>query len=693
MKKLMAVFTVLMVLVASSAWAATSAAFPPALNATYTAPASQGGTYTLVRQTPRFFTGFMANASTSNFADADANSTFVFVNSSKVVLTDTKVAKGFGNSSLSGSFGFFNQTNTVAGAGYVSWQNNGTTAALLGNATSLRVNQNYDVVRGLTYLGMVNGTAVGDDTTHLEVVRMIPTASSALLVGLGNETARATLASVHPGSTFMMSYVNGTFETPVYSSDEWDLYATGYDYDAQKGYYIIGKVKMTEALGTSTTYNAQAMFVKYGADNTVMLNRADKWYNYNATAMAGDYGRFELVGTGASTPLIEVATLNKDRNLATGSIYKDASQPMRHFAVMIRNGKTMSTSDLKGRSLKFVSAGYGAGKYLNNATDTLTALSLDNDLNVRDGVMVRHTGGSNVGGTEGIVSLDNYSVALADTNQFKDLTQSNMTITATDGSTLAGNLYVRQTADKDYAVGIYQPAYGARNGAQLVVMVPDSAIVGNPVFAGTSFQSNASFEQTTAGAAAPFNFLYNSTTEFLTAAEMKAQWTSLPSDFTPITGLIGFNATNPGGAPQGSVTKGNTVYATFQVPFTGVGYKVSELALYKVFPTSAKTVRSLSYAGKDVSTGKTTDGAWWISQLANGGALAADSDLEPNQDYFLNYVIEDGGDYDYRTGEKREFGDPIILGAKPVSSSSSSGCVFNPAAGFGLEWLLSLIHI
>ena len=51
--------------------------------------------------------------------------------------------------------------------------------------------------------------------------------------------------------------------------------------------------------------------------------------------------------------------------------------------------------------------------------------------------------------------------------------------------------------------------------------------------------------------------------------------------------------------------------------------------------------------------------------------------------YRVNFVVQDNGKYD----EDRTLGqikDPAVLG----SLNSGTGCVFNPVAGFGFEWLM-----
>jgi hypothetical protein len=77
--------------------------------------------------------------------------------------------------------------------------------------------------------------------------------------------------------------------------------------------------------------------------------------------------------------------------------------------------------------------------------------------------------------------------------------------------------------------------------------------------------------------------------------------------------------------------------------------------------------------------------------------LGGGSQLSPTTTYTIYSVIKNNGNYDMRaddtTGVVRVY-DPQVLGTittSSSSSSSSSGCVFNPAAGFGLEWLLLLL--
>ncbi|WP_319763572.1 hypothetical protein [Maridesulfovibrio sp.] len=691
MKKITGLTVIALMLLCSSAFASNSPTMPWTLNSTWNMDGN--GVTNVAANTPKFFTGFFANASYSNTASDFLNATFMFMNSSKTYVMSqddfSASTNQGGNATVWGYFGFFNSTDAAtiaANVGWVSMQTNSTPAsAALGNATSLSISEGaYNNLNGLVTLGMVNGSTAGKGNTQLGPIRMASTSGGALLAGVGQNTpnpSSTAAVEIATGTSLIMAYENGTFQntTAVWGSN-WDYYATGYNYDTYVPYYIIGQVKLIEAYSATTGYNAKAKFKVFsGLDDSVILDRSDDWYRYNATvSTTADYGRFNLT---ADFPLLEGATLNKDRNLATGSVYKNKAQA-RHFAVMIKSGTTMSSNDLKGRSYKLVYAGFGGGaKSARNATQGILGFGLNDDLLAKGhgGYVIS---GADAAGTVVPTNPDSFEFAIADTNQFASMTQSNMTIKNAAG-TLVGTAYFKQSAEKDYAVGIYQPVRsGAANGANLVIMIPDTADIGVPNSADPQFQHNATIET-----AAPVGFAYrrNATVSaFSTKKDMRDQWTALPSDFTPISGLIGFNATSVRLGAQ----KGDLLY-TVQIPFSGVGYKIDDLALYKVFPTVAKTVKSFQYASSDDS-GKNAEGAWWISQEIGDGYLGVDSYLSPGTTYYLNYVIKDNGEYDYRAADNNDIGDPVVLGTMD-SSSSSSGCVFNPAAGFGLEWLLLML--
>ncbi|HAS89076.1 MAG TPA: hypothetical protein DCS48_07195 [Desulfovibrio sp.] len=653
MKKITVLFTVLMMLVASSAWA-VDAVFPGALNGS----------------SERILTGFNVNASASLTSADGHNKTFTTFNSTHLIAYSIKggiEATTVGNSSLYGNIGVNNESTGATMANY--GQSNGTNTAQ--NSSTMRVNTTYTNIDGLTALGQVNGSSVLTGTTQAGLSApigapyfFINTPSYDLMAGVSNATfAMSRDGDTETGANFALGYVNGTFlGTDVYSSgNTWDMYAVGFNYYNNKPYYMVGQVKINSAPGTD---NAQVKYAQYDSDGTLTDNTSS-WITYNATT--GNGNQLMSIFYKGQTPMVENATINKDRNLIAGYAVEDS---YKHFVVLIKNGQTLSDSDIRNRGFKLVYAGSGLSKALNNATLGLMDMQVDNALSLKGNYVINS---GRTGIDEAGDSLNGYTVALANTDQFK-LTQSNMTLTAADADTLAGNFYGKQSADKSYAVGIYQSAFGgAKYSYNLAVMIPNSAVVANIQSANVAYQNNSTI--TTAG----YNIARNNT-EYSKDA-LRTAFTGIPSSFIPLTNAIGFNATFVGmGAQKGDV------YYTFQVPFSGVGNRIDTLDLYKIFPTDAKTVRSFSYASEPTSA---VDGAWWISQAVGDGYMSQDSYLLPGTDYYINYVLKDNGNYDYRS-QAREFGDPIVLGVND-SSSSSSGCVFNPAAGFGLEWLLLML--
>lgn len=652
MKKITVLFTVIMMLAASSAWA-VDAVFPGALNGS----------------NAQFFTGFQVNASSTKTTLKAHNMTFNPWNSSKLAALTLKVAaagKSDGNTTLSngGNIGVLNSTTGT----YLTLGQWNTTASA-DNSSQIKVNNTYNSMSGLTMIGQVNGTGTSTkfgaqfDTPFY----MVGTGSYQLMAGLNNATFNGSRVmqaadAANNGANFALLYNSSSFAGVYSTSDVWDMYGVGYDYNDNMGYYIIGQVKLTAA--PISDNNVQAKYVAYGYDGAT-LDRSTQWYNYNATT--GNSNTKLTIARPDSLTLVENATINSDKNFFSGYT---AESTYSHFVVFVKNGQTISTNDVKNRGYKLAYAGYGTtAKYLNNATAGLMSFQANSNLALT-GDMTEYSGGKDFKAVT--ASIDDYSIAVANTNYFKSLTQSNMTITSSDGSTVTGAFYGKQDATKTFAAGIYKNTRGgSESDFNLVLMFPNSAQVGALTSSGSGYQSNSTM-------VASYVFATNNTA--YSDAELKARWTGLPSNFVALTGAIGFNSTAPGmGAQRGDI------YYTFQVPFSGIGNKISTLNLYKIFPNSDKTVRSFSYAAAPTTT---TDGAWWISTAVGDGYLNNQSYLVPATTYYLNYVLKDNGNYDYR-GQAREFGDPVVLGTTPESSSSSSsGCVFNPAAGFGLEWLL-----
>lgn len=167
------------------------------------------------------------------------------------------------------------------------------------------------------------------------------------------------------------------------------------------------------------------------------------------------------------------------------------------------------------------------------------------------------------------------------------------------------------------------------------------------------------------------------------------------SGYTPLlTNWVTFNASVKG------YDASKPVY-TFNYAVSGLSInKVTNLALLKInnstlSPTAGAPTRGSSAAKSfNYATSKgLVDGNWWLSETQGGAAIAQDQPLDPMKTYFVTVAIADNGGYDLHPTGGIIFDPSLLCAYTPAvgSSSSSTGCVFNPTAGFGLEWLLLLI--
>ncbi len=590
--------------------------------------------------TNKFFTGFVMNKTASHAEGQNAS-----------MLTFNSTKNGF----------FANKTYTNATIS--AYNGSGWKRIVVFDQadTPFAFSQSVKNVKGLTSIAANNAT----NATSF----FVPAAGYSFMVGLSNTTMNASALyegqkglTMGNGSNMQFIYDNGTFDGTAYDGSTWDYYAFGTENATANNVLVFAQVKLNSRTGTE---NAQ---VKYLLDNGgTQTDKTGSWLYYNATYNA-ERSEIGLTRGGAQT-LLQNATINSDRNLITGWVNDNSRK--RLFAVMVKSGSKLANKDLTNRAFKMVYAGKATMANMNgNATGGIMAFSVDNNLGLDgDAALINATQKAKVDYLS--VDMSGCSLALADTDYF-GLSQSNMTIYTADGSTVAGSFYGKQAADKSMTVGIYEPVVsGSSQGYNLAVLMPNPAVAGEITTAGAAYQNN--------GTLAYGKFTRNTTS--YSQAELRAQWSDVSSDFTAMTDVKGFNSTIT------TAQKGD-VYVTMQFPVTGIGDKVENLRLYKVFPTSAKTVREYNYASEAKPS---SEGAWWISTDVADGYLNKESVLAPGVDYYINYVVKDNGNYDANPTALYVV-DPVVLGSMPTSSSSSSsGCVFNPAAGFGLEWLLLML--
>lgn len=139
--------------------------------------------------------------------------------------------------------------------------------------------------------------------------------------------------------------------------------------------------------------------------------------------------------------------------------------------------------------------------------------------------------------------------------------------------------------------------------------------------------------------------------------------------FSKVTPLAEFEAT----------VNSNGANGVFSFNSTSLNGTAGSYTLLKCYTTNGTSMTFGNYAP---SADPDTEGTWWVEN-ESGTYLASDAVLTSGTNYHVNFVVKDNGIYD----EDRTLGqikDPVVLG----TSNSETGCVFNPAAGLGLEWLL-----
>ncbi|NDV22151.1 hypothetical protein [Desulfovibrio sp. JC022] len=666
MKKLIGIFTVLLVFCVSSAFAAITAEFPAYYNGSIGGDRATYGGGVGNNGTSLYFTGLGLNATTKVLGRTQGTVVFVTSNLSGATKSDLFYV----NSSAAVTEGSFNGTISFTN-GSVARQrdfgNNSLGTANVANHPHLNFDQLFGNVSGLTTYEPGNNTL--NSTTYF-----VPAGNYQMMVGLVNSTYNSTAVAVAAGKkgiyanwpgfgvSMPMIYQNGTFKNSANTS--WSFYA--YGIRKAQPVTIYGQVEIGALTGTDNVN--VAYYLQNGTDGTSKTSTT-----YNATGMTkgttGGYLHLAKAKAGYLT-LIQNGTINADENMITG--YVDTGD-QRLFAVMVKDATTLGDSDVKSRAFNLVFAGSGVeNQELGNATAGIMQFSVDANLGLRGNarVLTADAGAVSAGMVKADQSLTGYSVAVESTSQFA-IDQSNMTIYDTDGRTVRGYFYGKQSADKVFTVGIYETVATDATYRSLAFLIPTAATtapIGN-----SGYQDNATMTGANLG-----RYLRNSTG--YTQKTLLAQWTGLPSDFTPLTDVKGYSVTSSG------VMGSKAFYYTASFQVTGVGGNIQKLRLYKVM-NDGSTVADLTYAD---SAATTTDGVWWVSKNIGDTYMGNDSILDPTQTYYVNWVVKDNGSYDTNSSTNYGIVDPVVLGSVP-GSSSSSGCVFNPAAGFGLEWLLLML--
>ncbi|HAS88440.1 MAG TPA: hypothetical protein DCS48_03935 [Desulfovibrio sp.] len=111
---------------------------------------------------------------------------------------------------------------------------------------------------------------------------------------------------------------------------------------------------------------------------------------------------------------------------------------------------------------------------------------------------------------------------------------------------------------------------------------------------------------------------------------------------------------------------------------------VADLHLFKLLAANGGS--NIEYERQDSIPAAATNGVFWVTD-GGGNVMSTSDTLLANTVYTVNFGVKDGGEYDSDGAADGVIIDPVVLG-NTGSSSGGSGCVFNPAQTFGLEWLM-----
>lgn len=159
--------------------------------------------------------------------------------------------------------------------------------------------------------------------------------------------------------------------------------------------------------------------------------------------------------------------------------------------------------------------------------------------------------------------------------------------------------------------------------------------------------------------------------ETKSAATLTSEYNT-PADMTVVSEVQSFTT-------NGGVSKDSIHTFTYSVtPTASVAF--NDLALYKLLSGTANQ----KYARLSAAPDTVSSGTFWIVKAADGSAVGAGDTLASGTTYTVYFTIGEGTAFDTDSSDTK-ITDPVVLG---TSSSGSSGCVFNPSAGFGLEWFM-----
>lgn len=586
--------------------------------------------------------------------------------------------------SVNGTLGIFNATGNTRVA---KFGNSSYTGLLLD-----QLGPKNGVSGLLEWHGNFTGRAGALSTN--DTMYIMPASDYSLMVGISNFTAGNLSSSNVEASRGVSLMVFAPMETASVTrkakglAGDWSVFSILTD-TANKTTYRAGTLAMSADAGSAKWVGHDGYA---GVSNT-----SSKSVSYNVGINARIFTVKNASITAPFPYMLSNATLASGNTTFVG--VTSPAGTIGHvvgLTVGVKGGSVGSDSDFQNKLLKLVAAGTGrsSSSATGNATGYLAQMQVGSDLTVSSGnfTVLGDTLGathSNHGGQTATVDMTGYSLSVG-TRTMGDVQFRNVTIKDADGKAVM-TFFGRWNSDKTFAVGVFN-----RSDTYSLGFIMPTGVASS--YVGAASTAGAYWVAGNGTLGGSYTFGENEEVT-MSVADMRDKC-NLPASFTPLTGLKFFNASSTVLANAKIDGKSDNIYLTAAYTVTGLSGSIDDYALYKIVNATTTPYASLSTWTSRAFNRKDTwspsiDGAWWIE--TGSSVLGGGSQLSPTTTYTIYSVIKNNGNYDMRaddtTGVVRVY-DPQVLGTittSSSSSSSSSGCVFNPAAGFGLEWLLLLL--
>ncbi len=545
--------------------------------------------------------------------------------------------------------------------------------------------------RSLLYLNMNTTSLPGRSGNGTMRLYMVPTSGYTAAFGLAsrsiNGSRLSNASNAIDGFTFLTMQPQNTL-----ASSGTPLAANRYNFGGANG------------LANSSTWAFFTMGPGTLSAGKIVFNRSNGnayvyALNNSVTPVIGNYttqlSTYAFGVRKGTSSLIENATLA----LSNSSFFGESSNNTK-LTIGLKDAIEGSASDWVSKTYNVVGVGFTK---LNQTIATLGTISTDASSNFAYGnlTVYNKTAATQLGYTTirpGGSAKVTYSRATklfgvplySRTGGMDNITIYNSTGYTTSYLTL-------WEKNKKFGVGYSQESSASSKGS-IVIFVPATPTLG--AINGVSMAGVSAM-----GGSKNITINTPSLQSFTWAAEKKRYATTLTdTNFRPFGDARRFNATFTC-SDTGAGTQHAANYTAFNYSFTGWGGPVANLGLYKLIRRVGKdysaeatnATRQFSYANDGFGQ---SDGRWWVSTDAAGlNVLLSSQTLNPQSVYYVNFIVKDNnkataGGYDGNYTAKfvtdpQVFGENLIVAG--TGSSSSTGCVFNPTAGFGLEWLLLLI--